>query len=168
MPNPGVTTINTDSLDYRIIELLQKDGRMSSADIARRLGDVSPRTIRYRIDRLVDRGVISVSAVVNPRSVGYRVIADVWIETVANRLSDVAERVAELDEVSYVAYATGERNLSVQVYARSNEELHEFVNETIASIPGVTRVRTMVVPRTVKDVHQWHIPRAVTSKEESR
>lgn len=131
--------------------------------------------MRYRIDRLVESGAISVSAIVNPRAVGYGVIADVWIDTVANRLSQVAARLAELEEVSYVAYSTGERNLSVQVYARSNEELHEFVSGRIATIPGVARVRTMMVPRTVKDVHQWHIPSSaakesitVRTKEESR
>jgi len=148
---------------------------VSSADAARRLGDVSDRTVRYRIDRLVEGGAISVSAIVNPRAVGYDVIADVWIDTVADRLSQVAARLAELEEVSYVAYSTGERNLSVQVYARSNEELHEFVSGTIARIPGIARVRTMLVPRTVKDVHQWHIPTSpdkgsitVRTKEEKR
>ncbi|GAB4256924.1 MAG: Lrp/AsnC family transcriptional regulator [Thermoleophilia bacterium] len=162
---PRGATIKLDPLDYHIIELLQEDGRMSSADVARRIGGVSDRTVRYRIDRLIRSGAIHVGAIVNPRFVGYDVIADVWIETVANRLSQVAAHLAELEKVSYVAYSTGDRNLSAQVYAPSNEELHEFVNEVVARIPGVARVRTMVVPRKIKDVHQWRVPSAATQRE---
>lgn len=163
-----------DHIDREIISCLLHDGRMASTDIARRLSGVSERTVRYRIDRLVERGVIQIGAIVNPRALGYAVTADVWIEVAPNRLREVAERLATLQEVSYVAYSTGDRDLSIQVYARDNEELHAFVSDVIGSIPGVTRTSIMLVPWKVKDVHQWHVPenapvnRAVASEKTRR
>lgn len=147
-----------DETDRKIIDCLLTDGRMSSTEIARRLGPVSERTVRYRIDRLVDRGVIQIGAIVNPRAVGYSVTADIWIEVAPDRLRDVADSLAQLPEVSYVAYSTGERDLSVQAYARDNEDLHAFVSDVVGRIPGVTRTSTMLVPLKVKDVHQWRVP----------
>lgn len=147
-----------DELDRRIVALLMDDGRMSSADVARELGDASERTVRYRIDRLVRTGTIHVGAIVNPRALGYAVTGDVWMEVSPGTLSAVTERVAALPEVSYVAHSTGGRDLSIQVYARDNQELHRFVSEVLGAVPGVTRVSTMLVPLKAKDVHQWRIP----------
>ena len=55
-----------DAIDRRIVSLLIEDGRMSSAEMTRRIGHVSERTVRYRVDRLINSGVIRVGAVVMP------------------------------------------------------------------------------------------------------
>ena len=69
-----------DSFDWKIIALLKEDGRMPSAEIARKLGDVSARTVTNRIDALIKNSIINIRAVVNPKSVGYGVMADVYVE----------------------------------------------------------------------------------------
>jgi len=71
-------TARVDRTDQAIVCLLMEDGRMSCAEIARRLGTVSERSVRSRIERLTREGVIRVSAVVNPRAVGFPVTADVY------------------------------------------------------------------------------------------
>lgn len=147
-----------DDIDRRIVSFLLADGRMPSSDLARRLGHVSERTVRYRIERLIAEGIVHVGAIVNPKALGLVVTADIWIEVVPGHLRRVAERLAALPQVSYVAYSTGDRDLSIQVYARDNDELHHFVSEVVGNIPGVTRTSTMLVPEKVKDVHQWGIP----------
>ena len=63
-----------------------------------------------------------------------------------------------LESVSYVAGSVGDGDLSVQVYARSTEELLRFVDEVIGKVPGVTRTRTVMVPWKLKDVYQWRLP----------
>jgi Lrp/AsnC family transcriptional regulator for asnA, asnC and gidA len=152
-----------DSIDRRIVGLLLIDGRLSSAEITRRLkGCVSERSVRYRIDRLRRHGVIHVSAVVNPRAVGYPVIGDVLIEVTAGRLRAVAEELAAFDNVSYVAASAGEGDLSIQVYARDNHELLRFVDEVVGRLEGVSRTRTVVVPWKLKDVYEWQIPETVS------
>ena len=80
-----------DDIDRRIVALLLKDGRISSAAITRQLGnDVSERSVRYRIERLRRNGVIHISAIVNPQAVGYPVMGDVLIEVAAGKLRPVA------------------------------------------------------------------------------
>ena len=65
--------------------MLIEDGRMSSADIARRLGGITERSVRYRLERLVSEGIIRISAVANPKALGYPVTADVFIEVEPGR-----------------------------------------------------------------------------------
>ena len=74
--------ISLDDLDFRIIELLQADARMSSREMAQHLGGISDRVVRYRIDRLLKHKVVRVQAIVDPRTVGYPIVADVLIEAV--------------------------------------------------------------------------------------
>jgi len=150
-----------DEIDRHIVSFLLTDGRMTSSDMARRLGTVSERTVRYRIDRLIAEDIVHVGAMINPKALGLSVTADIWIEVVPGHLRSVAGRLAALPQVSYVAYSTGERDLSIQVYARDNQELHHFVSEVVGNIPGVARTSTMLVPEKVKDVHQWDIPESL-------
>jgi len=146
-----------DTIDRAIIDLLLADGRMPSAEIARRI-QASERSVRYRINRLVACGVIRVSAIVNPKAVGFPVTADVWLEVEPGRVLEVARRLAQFEQVSYVACATADRDLSVQVYARNNDELYRFVTEVVATVPAVRRTTTILVPLVLKDVYGWNIP----------
>ena len=150
-----------DHIDSKIIALLNQDGRMSSAEIARRIGGISPRTVNYRIDNLVERGIVRIRAIVSPKMLGYIVSADVLIETEPGRLREVGARVALFEQVSYVAGATGDQDLSIQVVARSNEELFDFVTEEIGTIAGVRRTQTHLLPLKLKDVDMWLPPSSV-------
>lgn len=147
-----------DHTDQAIIALLNEDGRMSSAEIARRLKNVPSRTVSYRIDSLIERGIISVKAIVNPPALGYDVLADVFLEVEPGRVRAVAERVASLPEVSYVACATGESDVSISVRVRNNEELFNFVIDQISVIPGVRRTQSHLLPVKIKDIDSW-LPR---------
>jgi len=156
-----------DKIDQAIVDLLLEDGRMSSAEIARRIGDISERSVRYRIDRLIQEGVIRVSAIVNPKAVGLPVLADVFIEVEPGRVLEVARKMAEFAQVSYVACSTGDRDVSIQVYARDNEELYRFVTEVVGNVPGVRKTHTVLLPLILKDVYNWHIPESVcTARKE--
>ena len=147
-----------DTVDREIVSLLLEDGRVSSAEITRRIGHVSERAVRYRIERLVRKGVIRISAIVNPQAVGFSVIGDVLIDVAPGKLQDVAVQLVDFPTVSYVAGSVGDGDLSVQVYARDTEELLRFVNEVIGKVPGVTRTKLAMVPWKLKDVYQWHVP----------
>lgn len=150
-----------DQTDRSIVHLLIEDGRMPSAEIARRLGNVSERVVSYRIGRLLKDGVVRVCAVVNPKAVGFPVTADILIEVEPGRVLEVARRMAELECVSYVACSTGDRDLSIQVVARDNEELYRLVTEIIGKVPGVRKTSTVLVPLVLKDVYDWRIPESV-------
>ena len=158
--------VKLDRTDRAIVSLLVENGRMSSAEITRRVGHVSERAVRYRIERLIRTGVIRIGAVVDPHAVGYPVIGDVLIDVAPGSLQDVAARIVDFESVSYVAGSVGDGDLSVQVCARDTEELLRFVNEVIGKVEGVARTRTVMVPWKLKDVYEWDIPDAAPGSHE--
>ena len=139
--------IELDTTDWQIIALLNEDGRMSSAEMA--------RTVNHRIDSLIERGVIEIRAILDPVVLGYPVMADVFIQVEPGRVREVAEKVAEFPQVSYVACATGGMDVSISVRVRSNEELFNFVADSIGNIPGVRHTETYLLPIKLKDLPTW-------------
>ncbi len=150
-----------DETDAAIIELLQEDGRMSAVDIAARLEGVSTRVVRHRIKKLVRQGIISITAVVHPKPLGYGIMADVLIETDVGVIPDIARRLAELDHVTYTSCATGESDISIQVVSKSVEELYQMVQGQIHQLPGVSRTRTYLLPLALKFTYNWKVPKEV-------
>jgi Lrp/AsnC family transcriptional regulator for asnA, asnC and gidA len=153
--------IKLDRIDKQIVDLLTEDGRMSCAVIARRIGKISERAVRYRLERMIDEKVFAVSAIVDPAAIGYPVVADVFVEVEPGLVNEVANRLAAFEHVSYVACSTGERDISIQVLARDNRELYDFVSNILGRIPGVRRTTTSIVPFVVKDDARWRIPEAL-------
>ncbi len=154
-------TTKLDDIDRQIVEHLTRDGRMPCADMARAIGGVTERMVRYRLERLIARGIIAVSAIVDPKAIGYPVIADVFIEVEPGQVIGLAEQLAAYDTITYVACSTGRRDISIQLVARDNRELYDFVIETIGRLPGVRRTTTSLVPLIIKDDARWRIPDAV-------
>ena len=149
-----------DKIDLSIVNLLMEDGRMASAEIARRIGGISERAVRYRIERMVSEGVIRISVIPDPKALGYSVTADVWLEVESDSILDVARKMTEYDCVSYVACAIGETDVSLQVVGRDTEEVYRFVTEVIGKTAGVRKTTTSIVPLVLKDVYQWRIPKS--------
>lgn len=162
---------NFDKTDIKIVNLLLDDGRMPASEVARRIGDISERAVRYRIDRMVDEGVIRISAVAKPQAFGLTTIADVWMEVESDRILEVARKMAEFDNVSYVACGIGESDVSIQIVAKDTAEIYQFVTEVVRKVPGVRKTTTSIVPLVIKDVYQWRIPasimREIAEKETS-
>jgi Lrp/AsnC family transcriptional regulator for asnA, asnC and gidA len=152
---------NYDKIDVRIVNLLLEDGRMPASEIARRLGDISERAVRYRIDRMVNEGIVQISAVARPQAFGLTTIADVWLEVESDRILEVAKRLAEFEHVSYVACGIGESDVSIQIVAKDTAEIYQFVTEVVRKVPGVRKTTTSIVPLIIKDVYQWRVPERV-------
>lgn len=150
---------NCDNIDRKIVELLMEDGRMSASEIARRLGgNHSERVVRYRLERMVKEGLISLTAVVNPKVLGYPIVADVWLECESDSILTVAETLSRYEMVSYVACSIGETDVSVQIIAKDASDVYAFVTGVIGKVPGVRKTTTSIVPLVLKDVYQWRIP----------
>jgi len=149
-------TEKIDQLDRMIVQLLQKDGRMPSSEIARQIGAITERAVRNRIKRLIEKGIIKIYAEVNPKCLGYSVIADINLEVEPSLVQEVARKLAEFVCVVYVACSLGDKDVSIEVNARSNEELYQFVTEIIGKLPGIKRTTTLIVPLQLK--RMWQIP----------
>ncbi len=143
---------NFDKIDIKIVNLLLEDGRMPASELARRIGDISERAVRYRIDRMVNEGVVRISAVARPQAFGLTTIADIWMEVESDRILEVAKKMVEFDNVSYVACGIGESDVSIQIVAKDTAEIYHFVTDV---------VRNSIVPLILKDVYQWRVPERI-------
>ncbi len=153
-----------DKIDLKIVNLLLEDGRKSASEIARRIGEVSERAVRYRIERMIEEDVIRLSAVVRPEALGLPIRADVWLEVESDCIREVAQKMAEYENVTYVACSIGENDVSIQLVAKDTDEVYRFVTEVIRKVPGVRRTTTSIVPLILKDVYQWRAPESVVKK----
>ncbi len=153
-----------DKTDIKIVNLLLEDGRMSASEMSRRMGDISERAVRYRVDRMIEEGVIQISAVVNPEMLGFKIKADVWLEVEADAVLDVARKIASFENVTYVACGIGQNDISIQVVARDTSEIYYFVTEVVRKVPGVRKTTTSIVPIILKDVYQWRVPERIANE----
>jgi len=157
-----------DKVDKNIINILMENGRMPASEIARRIGGISERVVRYRIEQIVKEGYIQISAIANPRSLGYIVTADVFLEVESGEINNVASTVSEYECVSYIACSIGERDISIQVVGHDTDEVYHFVTDVIGKIPGVRKTTTSIVPLIIKDVYQWKIPDSACVSKDNR
>ena len=143
-------SVKLDHVDQHIITALREDGRTPYAHIADELG-VSAGMIRQRTQRLIDEGVIRITAITNPFLMGYPVMALVGVNVGGTRIRKVAERVAEFEEVIYLVLATGSYDLLVEVVCRDNSHLVEFLTERLHAVEGVRDTETFMYLEIMKE-----------------
>jgi Lrp/AsnC family transcriptional regulator for asnA, asnC and gidA len=142
------------TLDKRIIEHLQQDGRRPFTQIAAELG-VSEAAVRARTNRLVDRGILQIVGVTDPLKLGFQQQAMIGIRCERDRLIDVAEAVAEFPEVDYVVITAGSYDLLIETVCEDNTALLHFLADKLRRIDGVRDTETFVYLRMVKQTYQW-------------
>jgi Lrp/AsnC family transcriptional regulator for asnA, asnC and gidA len=145
-----------DKDDWQIVRLLNADGRRSSASIARELG-LPPRTVRNRIERLLDDGAIRPTAIVNHEFFGYDMVVDVLCEAEGSELEEIGNSLARLSGTRYVAYRIGESDISVQVLLRSPAELEDLI-ASLEELPGMHRMKVIPLRDVLKNTHDWVPP----------
>ena len=139
-----------DATDLAIINLLMEDGRLSAAEIAVRISGISERTVRNRLNALIERSLIRVGALPDPTALGRMVYADVMIQVEPGQIIDVARRLVDYDCVNYVACITGDNDIAIQVTSPTIAELYEFVSSHVGNLPHVRKTNTTVIPIILK------------------
>lgn len=139
-----------DDLDRTIIGLLTEDGRLSSSEIAAKIGGVSERTVRNRVTALLQSKMIVIGAIPDPTAMGREVQADVMLEVEPGRIEDVAVALGEYDEVGYMAATAGRFNLTAAVFVENHAALLDFCEGVVGRIPGVRRVEPCIILRMYK------------------
>ena len=147
MNNNGASTL--DKLDFKILSFLQEDGRMSFTVIADKL-NVSIGTVRTRFNKLIEDGTVNIIGRVDPDKVGFRCYAHIAVFVRPATLKEkVAQKIARLPEVSFLAMTSGDYDLEVDVMCRDNNHLVDFVND-ISKIEGVHQTKTTIYFKVYK------------------
>ena len=132
-----------DNLDLRIIQELEQDGRRGNVSLAKVLG-VPESTVRNRINKLVNNGMINVAAKGDPSKFGYTYISIVGLQVKQSDGRQVAEKLARSPNVYWVAVTTGRFDLIMILMLRTTQELSDFMSSEVFSNPSISRTETFV------------------------
>ena len=135
--------------DMKILKHLMADGRKSNSEIASAIG-VSEETVRRRKAGLHNDGVYEVVVVPDYRKLGYGVELLIGMHVDSSRVWEVADEVADINEVYRVLVTSGAFEIFVWVTTNSLNETIIRVPRSISSIVGVARLTTFMCLDTKK------------------
>ena len=145
---------NIDRIDRKILQLLQRDGRISNADLATAV-NVSPATCHRRTQRLFDEGLIrSVRAEVAPEKVDRSALVIVGV--VLDRSTPESFRAFEaaIRKLRFVLdchLVAGDFDFFLKIRVRDISDFNKLHGDQLISLPGVRQTRTFFVMKEVVD-----------------
>jgi DNA-binding Lrp family transcriptional regulator len=146
-----------DDLDRQLLSLLAQDGRMTSAEMARIVGE-NERKVAYRVNSLLQSGAIAVHGIINPEFFGYELVADIYCQVELDKLDEIAKKIAEFPEVQWVQATFGDHDIAFQVLKKSSSELYYFVSTKLAEVSGILKTTTTISATVFKDNIDWIPP----------
>jgi DNA-binding Lrp family transcriptional regulator len=138
-----------DKLDQGIVEKLARDARISNRAIAAELG-VTEGTIRTRIKRLQNEGLIQFTVVTDFRMAGSPNLCMMGIDADPSHISDLASSLSEIPEITCVIVLLGRYSLLAMGLFNNIEQLNDLVTERIRPLTGVQRVETSISVHNLK------------------
>jgi len=153
-PAKTVKRKNIDRTDSEMITLLQKDGRLSNTEIAKKL-KISEATVRARLKRLIDEEFIQIVAVSNPFKLGFEITGDLYINVEMKKIDHVIRELKKLSELWYIIMTTGNTNINAEFVVKTLEELNDLVYNKISKIDGIIRVESSVIMKYAKRKYDY-------------
>jgi Lrp/AsnC family leucine-responsive transcriptional regulator len=137
--------IEIDSIDYKILQYLQNDGRISNTELADKVA-LSPSPCLRRVKSLEQKGVIErYVAIVNPKLVGMpvNVVINVSLQSQEqSQLQIFQQRIALCDEVMECYLMTGRSDYMLRVVVPDLEHYEHFLVEKLTRIPGISNIQS--------------------------
>lgn len=136
-------------IDIQILNIIQKDARISNAEIARQVG-LAPSAVLERVRKLEERGVIQgYAAEIDAKQVGFGLTAFVFVRT--SFCGTIGETLADIPEVLEVHDIAGDDCYLLKVRAANTDELGKFFREKLKNLPEIISTRTTIVLQTIKE-----------------
>lgn len=146
--------VKIDQTDRKIIELLQKDGRMPNTMIAKKLG-ISEATVRSRLNRLTREEYIQIVAVSNPLKLGFEIVGMLKIDVDIKKLDAVSKELSKIDQIWFIVHTTGSSEIYAEFNAKSISDLNEFISKKVNKIDGLLKAETSLVMKYIKRRYDW-------------
>lgn len=142
-----------DAIDCNILEVLQRDGRISNVDLATEVHLSAPQCYR-RVRALEERGVVrGYRALVAPEALGLGVTAFVSVNisgAAFGRVRDIEGLMRDLPEVLEIHTVSGDCDYLLKVVVNDLKSLSRLLTDRLMQIDGVADVRSMVCMEEVK------------------
>jgi Lrp/AsnC family transcriptional regulator, leucine-responsive regulatory protein len=143
-----------DRIDRAILRHLQRDGRLSNADIARAV-NVSPATCHRRMQRLVEEGHITgTHALIAPASVGLGTLVMVGVvldRSTPESFAEFEAAVGGLKELLDCHLVAGDFDYLLKIRVRDMGDFNALHGRMLIALPGVRQIRTFFVLKEVKE-----------------
>jgi DNA-binding Lrp family transcriptional regulator len=142
-----------DEKDIQILALLQEDGRMTHAEIGKRI-DLSPPSVFQRVKALEKAGVIrSYVALLDQDRLGLRLVAWVGISLALHQeqpIEKFRKSIVEIPEVLECYNISGDSDFLMKVVVRDMREYERFLREKLVKVKGIGQIKTNFVLGTPK------------------
>lgn len=148
-----------DSIDFELLKLLQDDGRITNADLARKV-DLSPPSVLQRVRKLEQLGVIDrFVAILDPGVLDFHIIVFAQVSLSLHQGKPIEEfrvAVAKIPEVLECYHVSGEFDFLLKILVEDMAGYEAFVREKLSLITGIGRIQSCFVLGTAK--HSTQLP----------
>ena len=132
--------MSLDSINSKILKCLQKNARLSNAEIGRQVGISSP-AVSERIKKMEDLGIIEdYKTIVSPFEIGYQLKAIITLRAFMGKLKPFLEKVKTYDEVINCYRITGDENIVMEVVLKNQKHLEAFIDQLISYGESKTQI----------------------------
>lgn len=149
-----------DSIDKKILDILQEDARITNLELANRTG-ISPPATLERVKRLEKNGVIKkYVALVNPAKINKGTFALVSVALIIHQIPSIesfTKQINKLEEVLECYHITGSDDFMLKIAVENIEQYEKFILNKLTKIRGVSKVTSNIVLSTVKYNTKIHI-----------
>ncbi|MCE9668698.1 Lrp/AsnC family transcriptional regulator [Myxococcus stipitatus] len=148
-----------DELDYRLLDLLQRDGRATQLELSRAVG-LSQPAVAERIRKLEERDVITgYAARVDATKLGKDITAFIGVNIEHPKYFEgFAKKVLALPDVLECHRVAGQDSYILKVKTANTRTLDSLLVETLRTIAGVTRTQTTIVLSSIKEDTHIRVP----------
>ncbi|GAO41594.1 Lrp/AsnC family transcriptional regulator [Flavihumibacter petaseus] len=153
-------TANLDTIDLRILELMQDNARISNADLAREL-EMAPSAVLERVKKLEQKKVIlGYTTRINPQAVQQKLLAFIFVRTNDGfgETGSTTEALSKIPEVQEVHHIAGEDCFILKIRTEDAASLMHLMRNSLKQIPKISSTRTTIVLETVKEEQTIVIP----------
>ena len=144
-----------DNLDRRILEIVMRNARIASKDVAQECG-VSRAAIHQRIQRLNGLGIIKgYECLIDPSKIGYQTCAYIgFFLRDPSEFANVIEKLKQIPEVVECHYTTGKYDIFIKIHARNNDHMLHLIHEKMQML-GLGRTESLI---SFKEVFKRQVP----------
>lgn len=143
--------IELDTIDKHILSALQRNSRLTNAELAKTVG-LSPSPCLRRVRRMEEAGyILGYRSILDRRAVGLGVTAFARLQVEWPRARTLREEIRNLPQVVACYILTGESGVLLEVVAADLAEYSKFLFETLYNISGVRGIQSSVLLESVKE-----------------
>lgn len=145
-----------DELDSKLLDMLEQHGYQKTSVLARNL-DSSEPTIRRRVNRMKNEGIIKIVAFTNPLLVKPTSLGEIGIKVQPKFIHEIARKLVDYPQIYFVAYSHGEFDIMTSARFDSTDRLASFANSELTKIRGITAIETMQLI-CLRKYHEFYWP----------